>query len=99
MLGAGLLAVAVAWQLVVRRPAAPTRTPSGLVSAVAVLPFEDLAGGADTSYLGEGMTEGLIADLAQIGSLKVISRESGAVAQGAAARSRSWRASSASMPS
>jgi serine/threonine-protein kinase len=84
VLGAGLLAVAVAWQLAVRRPAAPTRTPSGLVSAVAVLPFEDLAGGADTSYLGEGMTDGLIADLAQIGSLKVISRESGAVAKGAA---------------
>ncbi|HTC25358.1 MAG TPA: tetratricopeptide repeat protein, partial [Gemmatimonadales bacterium] len=44
----------------------------------------DPAGNPDTSYLGEGMTEGLIADLAEIGSLKVISRSSGAVAQGMA---------------
>jgi TolB-like protein len=48
-----------------------------------VLPFLDLAGGPDTSYLGLGMTDGLIADLAQVGSLKVISRSSGAMAQGA----------------
>lgn len=46
-----------------------------------MLPFQDLASNADSSYLAEGMTEGLIADLAEIGSLKVISRSSGAVAQ------------------
>ena len=54
------------------------------VTAVAVLPFQDPASSPDSSYLGDGMTEGLIADLAQIGSLKVISRSSGAVAQGTA---------------
>ena len=57
---------------------------AGAVTAVAVLPFQDLASNPDSSYLAEGMTEGLIADLAQIGSLKVISRSSGAVAQGTA---------------
>ena len=68
-----------------RHPARPRPEPSGSpVTAVAVLPFQDLAGSPDSSYLGEGMTEGLIADLAQIGSLKVISRSSGAVAQGTA---------------
>ena len=55
-----------------------------MVTAVAVLPFQDRAGSPDSSYLGEGMTEGLVGDLAQIGSLKVISRSSGAVAQGTA---------------
>ena len=60
------------------------RPAYGLVTAVAVLPFQDLASSPDSSYLADGMTEGLIADLAQIGSLKVISRSSGAVAQGTA---------------
>jgi serine/threonine-protein kinase len=59
-------------------PAAP---PSNPVTAVAVLPFLDSAATGDGSYLGDGVTEGLIADLAQIGSLKVISRSSGAAAQ------------------
>ena len=45
-----------------------------------MLPFDDF-GNPDSSYLGEGMTDGLIADLAQIGSLKVISRSSGAMAE------------------
>jgi TolB-like protein/cytochrome c-type biogenesis protein CcmH/NrfG len=54
------------------------------VTAVAVLPFQDPQGDTTVSYLGDGMTEGLIADLSQIGSLKIISRQSGAVAQGAA---------------
>ena len=58
--------------------------PAQRVTAVAVLPFQDLASSPDSSYLGDGMTEGLIADLAQIGSLKVISRSSGAMAQGTA---------------
>ena len=50
------------------------------ITAVAVLPFEDF-GNPDSSYLGQGMTDGLIADLAQIGSLKVISRSSGVMAE------------------
>ena len=60
------------------------RPSAGGVTAVAVLPFQDSTGNADTSYLGQGMTDGLIADLAQIGSLKVISRSSGMMATSAA---------------
>jgi TolB-like protein/lipoprotein NlpI len=52
------------------------------ITALAVLPFEEPSSGPDSSYLGQGMTEGLIAELAQIGSLKVISRASSEVAQG-----------------
>jgi serine/threonine-protein kinase len=82
-LGAGVL-VAAAWWLLPGRRTSAAHPRSSAVTAVAVLPFQDLAVGADSSYLGEGMTEGLIADLAQVGSLKVISRSSGAVAQGTA---------------
>ena len=54
------------------------------ITTVAVLPFHDLTVGPDSSYLGEAMTEELIDDLSEVGSLKVLSRNSGAVAQGTA---------------
>ena len=74
-LGVAVLAAAAAWWFVAGRTARPA--PSGSrVSAVAVLPFRDLASNPDSSYLADGMTEGLTADLAEIGSLKVISRSS-----------------------
>ena len=79
-LGAGVLAIAAVWWLVAGRGG----VPSDAVTAVAVLPFQDPAGDTAASYLADGMTEGLIADLSQIRSLKIISRQSGAVAQGAA---------------
>jgi serine/threonine protein kinase len=80
-LGAGVLVAAAAWWFVPGRTARGAHTGSR-VSAVAVLPFRDLASSPDSSYLADGMTEGLIADLAQIGSLKVISGSSGSMAQG-----------------
>ena len=83
-LGAGVLVVVVAWWAVAGRTARRTPPGSRPIRAVAVLPFQDLAGSSDGAYLGEGMTEGLIADLAQIGSLKVIAGSSGSVAQGTA---------------
>jgi TolB-like protein/Tfp pilus assembly protein PilF/tRNA A-37 threonylcarbamoyl transferase component Bud32 len=80
-LGVAVLVAAAAWWFVASR--AVTRAHPG-AGAVAVLPFQDLASGPDGSYLAEGMTDGLIADLAQIGTLKVISRSSGALAEGRA---------------
>jgi serine/threonine-protein kinase len=85
---AGLAAVALAagaWWASVKRTDAEPRAASNPVTAVAVLPFHDSASSAEGSYLGDGMTDGLIADLAEIGSLKVISRSSGAAAEGSAA--------------
>ncbi len=81
-LGAGLVAAGAAGWLVVGRTASPAHSDARVVRAVAVLPFEEPASSPDSSYLGQGMTEGVIADLAQIGSLKVISRSSGAMAEG-----------------
>jgi serine/threonine-protein kinase len=80
-LGAGLLLAAATWWFVAGRTA--LGHSGSRVRAVAVLPFRDLASNPDSSYLADGMTEGLIADLAQIGSLKVISGSSGSIAQGA----------------
>jgi serine/threonine-protein kinase len=82
-LGAGALVAAAAW-FVIGRTTRGTRSGAGMVRAVAVLPFQDFADSAEGSYLGAGMTEGLIADLAQIGSLKVISGASASVAMGTA---------------
>ena len=56
-------------------------TPPGVVSeahigAIAVLPLENLSGDPGQEYFADGMTEALTADLAQIGTLKVIARAS-----------------------
>jgi serine/threonine-protein kinase len=84
VLGAGVLVAAAAWWFMAGRAARRAPPGSRVGAAVAVLPFQDLASSSDGSYLGQGMTEGLIADLAQIGSLKVISQSSGSIAQGTA---------------
>ena len=83
-LGLAVLVGAVAWRFVTGRTASPSAPVGPTVTSVAVLPFQDLGGSQDSSYLAEGITEGLVSDMAEIGSLKVISRSSGAVAQGMA---------------
>ncbi len=52
------------------------RTPSDQIRSVAVLPLENLSGDPEQEYFADGMTEHLIADLATIGRLRVISRAS-----------------------
>ena len=44
------------------------------IKSLAVLPLENLSG--DPDYFADGMTEALITDLAKIGALRVISRQS-----------------------
>lgn len=79
-LAAGVMATTIAglavWlfaggtQRLVTPPAAPQ------IRAVAVLPLEDLSGDPEQEYFADGMTEQLIADLATINDLRVISRTS-----------------------
>lgn len=63
----GLAAVTV-WQLRSRR--------AGQVDSIAVLPFTNIGGDASSDYLGDGVTESLIGNLAHVPELKVKSRNS-----------------------
>ena len=49
---------------------------SSRIESIAVLPLENLSGDPDQEYFADGMTEALIADLARIGALRVVSRRS-----------------------
>ena len=48
----------------------------GPIDSIAVLPLENLSGDPEQDFFADGMTEVLIADMAQISSLRVISRKS-----------------------
>jgi len=50
-------------------------TPA-VIHSLAVLPLENLSGDKEQDYFADGMTDTLTTDLAQIGSLRVISRTS-----------------------
>jgi len=52
------------------------KVPAGHIHALAVLPLQNLWHDPDQDYFAQGMTEELITDLAQIGSLRVISSTS-----------------------
>lgn len=63
-----------------RRATAPPgrerHPPAGRIHALAVLPLANLAGDPEEDYFADGMTEALIAELAQVRALHVISRTS-----------------------
>jgi TolB-like protein/DNA-binding winged helix-turn-helix (wHTH) protein/Tfp pilus assembly protein PilF len=67
-----LLAVSVRYV----RNAARLKVQPSLFKSVVVLPFENLSGDKDQQYFTDGMTDELIANLAKIRSLRVISRTS-----------------------
>jgi len=46
------------------------------IHSIAVLPLENLSGDTNQEYFADGMTDALITDLAQVSSLRVISRTS-----------------------
>jgi TolB-like protein len=53
-----------------------SRGAANEVSSVAVLPFTNQSGSADTEYLSDGITESLINDLSKLPKLAVMSRSS-----------------------
>jgi len=57
-------------------PGAPAGGGSGRIRSLAVLPLANRSGDPAQEFFADGMTDALIADLAQIGALRVISRTS-----------------------
>ena len=71
-----VVASVLGWNLVSSRDgAAPAGTPAAM-TALAVLPFDNLSGDAAQDYLSEGMTDALITELSKIQALTVASRTS-----------------------
>ena len=72
----GVAALAVAAFAYVLRPVAATDPVRPAITSLAVLPLENLSGDATQDYFADGVTEALIANLARIRALRVVSRTS-----------------------
>jgi len=53
-----------------------SETAPAVIHSLVVLPLENLSRDSEQEYFADGMTDALTTDLAQVGSLRVISRTS-----------------------
>ena len=75
---AGVAVAVIVVALVAMWISAPYTTSDGMprITSIAVLPLANLSGDPGQEYFADGMTDALINDLSQVGSLRVISRTS-----------------------
>lgn len=74
-----ILAAAVGvltWRLAARVPQGPGATTKIDPHSIAVLPFENLSADPDNAYFASGIQDEILTRLAELGGLKVISRDS-----------------------
>jgi len=71
-----MLALAAGLGLRYLRKPSPVAAPGKQITSIVVLPLENLSADKDQAYFADGMTDELIANLAKIRSLRVISRTS-----------------------
>lgn len=77
VLALGAVVILLVLGFTVSRLVRPQSTPSASqIHSLAVLPLQNLSADPAQEYFSDGMTDALITDLAQIGSVKVISRTS-----------------------
>jgi len=69
-------AMLVVWSLAWRTRSSANTNSQANIQSLAVLPLENLSGDPSQDYFADGMTDELITNLGQIGSLRVISRTS-----------------------
>ncbi len=79
-----LLGVMFAYRQRERRAGSADGPEGPYTASVAVLPFTNLSGGSGNDYFSEGITDEIISQLAQVESLKVISRTSVLALKGSA---------------
>jgi TolB-like protein/DNA-binding winged helix-turn-helix (wHTH) protein/Flp pilus assembly protein TadD len=73
---AAAAAILVVWRLDWRARSSAKTNSQANIQSLAVLPLENLSGDPSQDYFADGMTDELITNLGQIGSLRVISRTS-----------------------
>jgi TolB-like protein/DNA-binding winged helix-turn-helix (wHTH) protein/Tfp pilus assembly protein PilF len=76
LLALGIAAVMLVWRLTWQARSSGDIDSQASIQSLAVLPLENLSGDPSQDYFAEGMTDELITNLGQIGSLRVISRTS-----------------------
>jgi adenylate cyclase len=76
LLAAALAVALAAGGLWLWRSQGPLLGDPGRIESLAVLPLENLSGDPEQEFFADGMTDALIADLARVGALRVISRTS-----------------------